>query len=123
MSSEIIDKLCVPEAVSQSLLERRDAPPQPVDNRQYPRRYVVAQAVVEYQGGLPAWPRTPQRHHVLIADLSRRGLRFMHSEQLFPGELALIQVAGGKQMHIEVARCRKIADFCYEVGAKFSAGV
>ena len=121
MSSEIIDRLRVPEVVLKSMQERRAAPPRPVDSRQFPRRYLVAQAIVEYRNGLPAHPRQPQRHSVLVADLSRRGLRFLHSEQVFPGELAIIQIAAGKQMHIEVARCRKIADCCYEVGAKFIA--
>jgi hypothetical protein len=122
MSSEIISRLRVPEDVSKGLLERRAAPPQELDTRRFPRRYLVAQAVVEYRDGLPAHPRHPQRHNVVVADLSRGGLRFLHSEQLFPGELAIIQIAAGKQMHIEVARCRKIADCCYEVGAMFSAG-
>lgn len=123
MSSEIIDRLRVPEAVMKSLQERRDAPPVSGDVRQFPRRHLVAQAIIEYRDGLPAHPRQPQRHSVIVADLSRRGLRFLHSEQFFPGELAIIQIAAGKQMCIEVARCRKIADACYEVGAKFSAGV
>jgi hypothetical protein len=123
MSSEIIDRLRVPEAVTKSLRERQAAPPQQNDNRQFPRRYLVAHAIVQYGTGLPAHPRSPQRHNVVVADLSRRGLRFLHSEQLFPGELATIQIAAGKQMHVEVARCRKVADFCYEIGAKFSAGV
>jgi hypothetical protein len=121
MSAEIIDRLRVPDAVSKSLHERRDAPPQPSDTRQFPRRYLVAPAIVEYRDGLPAHPRQPQRHSVIVADLSRSGLRFLHSEQIFPGELAIIQIASGKQMHIEIARCRKIADCCYEVGAKFTA--
>ena|SRR5436190_1285027 len=123
MSLEVIDRLRVPEAVSKSLHERQASPPQPVDSRQFPRRYLVASAIVHYGAGLPAHPRQPQRHHVVVADLSRRGLRFLHSEQLFPGELATIQIAAGKEMHVEVARCRKLADLCYEVGAKFSAGV
>ena len=122
MSSEIIDRLRVPEAVMASLQARRSAPPQSSDIRQFPRRHVVAQAVLEYRDGLPAHPRQPQRHNVIVADLSRAGLRFLHSEQFFPGELAVIQIAAGKQMCIEVARCRKVADLCYEVGARFSAG-
>ena len=123
MSSEIIDRLRVPEAVMKGLRERRDAPPQPGDTRQFPRRHLVASAIIEYRDGLPAHPRQPQRHNVVVADLSRRGLRFLHSEQFFPGELAIIQIAASKVMHIEVARCRKIADCCFEVGATFSAGV
>lgn len=123
MSLEIIDRLRVPETVMASLLARRDSLPQPGDTRQFPRRHVVAQAIVEYRNGLPAHPRQPQRHKVIVADLSRRGLRFLHCEQAFPGEFAMIQIAAGKQMHVEVARCRKIAESCYEVGAKFTAAV
>lgn len=121
MSSGIISQLRVPEQVTKSLLERRAAPPHPFDMRQFPRRQLVAPAIVEYRDGLPAHPRLPQRHSVIVADISRRGLRFLHSEQLFPGELAIIQIAAGKQMRIEVARCRKIAEYCFEVGATFSA--
>jgi hypothetical protein len=122
MSSEIIDRLSISESLMKSLHERRAAPPRLVDSRQFPRRYLVAQAIVEYRDGLPAHPRQPQRHSVVVADLSRRGLRFLHSEQVFPGELAIIQIASGKQLHIEVVRCRKIADCCYEIGATFCAG-
>jgi hypothetical protein len=122
MSSEIIDRLSVPESVMKGLHERRAAPPQPVDSRQFPRRYLVAHAIVEYRDGLPAHPRALQRHNVVVADLSRRGLRFLHSEQVFPGETAIIQIAAGKLLHIEVVRCRKIADCCYEVGAMFCGG-
>ena len=123
MSWEIIDRLRVPEAVMANLQARRVAPPQPGDIRQFPRRHVVAQAIIEYRDGLPAHPRQPHRHNVIVADLSRGGLRFLHSEQAFPGEMAIIQIAAGKQMCIEIARCRKIADACYEVGARFSAAV
>jgi hypothetical protein len=123
MSSEIIDRLRVPEAVMASLRARQGMVPPPSDVRQFPRRHLLAEAVVEYRDSLPAHPRQPARHQVIVADLSRGGLRFLHSEQLFPGELAIIQIASGKQMSVEVARCRKIADSCYEVGARFSAGV
>jgi len=123
MSTEIIDRLRIPENVMKGLLERRSAPPQPGDVRQFPRRYVVAQAIVEYRDGLPAHPRLPLKHKVIVADLSRRGLRFLHCEQAFPGELAIVQIAAGKQMTVEVARCRKIAEHCYEIGAKFTTAV
>lgn len=123
MSSEIIDRLRIPEAVMASLRARQGMVPPAGDMRQFPRRQVLSQAVVEYRDGLPAHPRQPLRHKVIVADLSRCGLRFLHSEQLFPGELAIVQIASGKQMCLEVARCRKIADSCYEVGARFSAGV
>jgi hypothetical protein len=121
MSLEIIDRLRVPEALMANLQARRSAHPQSGDVRKFPRRHLVSQAIVEYCDGLPAHPRQPQRHQVIVADLSRSGLRFLHCEQFFPGELAIIQIAAGKQMRVEVARCRKIADSCYEIGAKFSA--
>lgn len=121
MSAEIIDRLVIPPEVADNL-EARKTVPQPGDTRQFPRRYVVAKAVVQYQGGLPAFPRPPQLHRVVVADISRRGLRFLHSEQLYPGELAVVQVTGGKQMRIEIARCRKLAERCFEVGVKFAGG-
>lgn len=122
MTDEIIDRLLIPPEVADNLEARKAAPPQPSDMRQYPRRYVVAKAVVQYQGGLPAFPRPPQLHRVVVADISRRGLRFLHSEQLYPGEQAVVQVTGGKQMRVEIARCRKLAEQCYEVGVKFAGG-
>jgi PilZ domain-containing protein len=121
MSREIIDRLQIPDDLAKSLHEAPLLPPRQSDDRQYPRRHVVAKAVIEYGVGLPAYPRQPESHSVTVADLSRRGLRFLHSEQLFPGEQAAIKMAGGKQIGVEVARCRKIAEHCYEVGVKFTA--
>lgn len=122
MSAEIIDRLQVAETLWQSLQERKTPPPQQNDNRQFPRRCVLTRAVMEYCGGLPAHPRRPQRHSILLVDLSRRGLRFLHSEQIFPGERAEVHLTDQKQVHVETVRCRKIAESCYEVGVKFTTG-
>src|SRR5262249_27171684 len=59
---------------------------------------------------------------VYTADASRQGLRFMSPIQLLPKERCRIRLPKTKEFKIEVVRCRRICEGCYECGAIFVLG-
>ena len=89
------------------------------DLRHFPRHHYHVRAVLHYRQTLPAVPRGEERYLVLTKDLSRSGLCFLHEQQLFPRERMAVDLAGGKHLNIEVARCTKHNDRCFEIGANF----
>lgn len=106
-----------------SWLERygEHAPPMEHDQRRFPRLACGshAKAALEYRATLPSRPRDAISWAVYPVSISRGGLAFLHSEQLFPCEKFQISFADGKNIEIEIARCRRIGPRCFEVGARF----
>lgn len=76
-------------------------------------------AALECRQSLLALPREVGWHGVYTTDFSRLGCGFLHSEQLFPGERLRLILLTGVRRTIEVARCRRIDETCFEVGARF----
>jgi hypothetical protein len=120
ISPPVIARLAVP-ASQQALLVRAGIVPSITgDTRRFPRRYAVTNAILQYVEGLPALPRPREYHAIIVLDVSRSGLGFLHSEQLFPGELATAALPGGKALNIEIQWCRRLGERCYQFGAKFT---
>jgi hypothetical protein len=59
---------------------------------------------------------------VLTADASRQGLKFLSPVQLLPKERCRIRLPKTKEFQIEIVRCRRIDEGCYECGAMFVLG-
>ena len=95
----------------------------PNDRRRFRRVYFRGTASLEYRQSFPACPRSRARYRVCTKDLSRGGLAFLHSEQLFPRERMSIVLPDGKAHDIEVVRCRRIEPRCFEIGAVFTASL
>lgn len=75
----------------------------------------------------PVLPRTTRWHSIYLLNLSRSGVAFLHSQQLFPLErlkLLLIddvskRLLGGMRIRaIEVTHCRRTQARCFTIGAK-----
>jgi hypothetical protein len=81
--------------------------------RAYLRFYLRSQAILQRQGNYMG---------VYTADASRQGLCFLSPVQLLPKERCRIRLPKTKDFQIEVVRCRRIADGCYECGAMFVLG-
>jgi hypothetical protein len=79
-------------------------------------------AALEHRQSLPALPRADTRHVVYTKDVSRGGIGFLHSEPLFPMEQFRLALPDGKSRTIEVVRCRRIQQRCFEIGAVFVSG-
>ena len=60
---------------------------------------------------------------VYTADASRQGVCFLSPVQLLPKERCRIRLPKTKEFQIEIVRCRRIADDCYECGAMFVLGM
>jgi PilZ domain len=59
---------------------------------------------------------------VFTADASRQGLCFLSPIQLLPKERCRIRLPNTKEFQIEVVRCRRLGESCYECGAIFVLG-
>lgn len=98
------------------------------DKRRFKRRRFHSLAALEYRQSLHALHREPGWQRVYTKDISRGGLAFLHSEQLFPLEQMRILLPtrtteplfkDSQQCLIEVTRCHRWGAQCYEVAARF----
>jgi hypothetical protein len=98
------------------------------DRRRYKRWNCRTVGALECRQTFTKLRRLPSWHQVFIKDVSLGGLAFLHSEQLFPLEqmrilLPEITIKPLSKDHrkriVEVLRCRKCGNRCFEIGAKF----
>ena len=88
-------------------------PARPGCRRAYHRFYLRGKAIVRRQDAHLA---------VFTADASRQGLRFLSPVQLLPKERCRIRMPNTKEFQIEIVRCRRLGECCYECGAMFVLG-
>ncbi len=81
--------------------------------RAYLRFYLRGQAIVDRDGA---------QLGVFTTDASRQGIGFLSPVQLLPKERCRIQLPKTKGFQIEVVRCRRVDERCYECGATFVLG-
>ena len=94
-------------------------PPAPNDQRRFPRAIFRSVAALWHRQTIPALPRENQWYKVYTRDLSRGGLGFLHSEQLYPSEILAIVLPDGQPRGIRITRCLRLGEKCYEHGASF----
>lgn len=104
----------------------------PIEKRRHARRYLRAYAGLQYRQTASVLRRPMTWHRVYMTNLSRGGILFLHSEQLFPLERMRMLlpdprirelVRDPEDCAIEVVRCHRIQDHCFEIGAEFVEGV
>jgi hypothetical protein len=103
-------KAHLPERLKQYFEPRGALPIHPDSRRAYSRFYLRSKAIVLRQDAVLG---------VYTVDASRKGIRFLSPVQLYPKERVRISLPKTKDFQIEIARCRRIEDFCYECGATF----
>ena len=89
------------------------------DRRRFVRLHCPSRAVLQLETTLPAIHRGRQVHCVLTKDISRSGLSFLHTEQLFPHEKVKLWLSMGKR-DATVVRCLRRNEKCFEIGVVFS---
>lgn len=89
------------------------------ERRRHPRYHFRVCAALEYRQTFPTLPRPAGWHRVFTNDLSRGGLSFLHSEQLFPRERMGILLPRQGTSFIEVVWCAQVQQRCFHVGARF----
>jgi hypothetical protein len=90
----------------------------PDDKRRFKRLKFNFDLALQYQQSFPSLQRPTGWSRIRSIDISRNGLGFYHSEQMFPHETAKIMLQDGNTHQIEVARCKRIRENCFEIGAK-----
>jgi hypothetical protein len=90
------------------------------DRRRFARLHCPGRAVLQMETTLPAIERGQQVHCVLTKDISRGGLSFLHTEQLFPEERIKLWLPIGKHDAL-IVRCQRRNENCYEIGAVFTS--
>ncbi|HVX60856.1 MAG TPA: hypothetical protein VHC19_09645 [Pirellulales bacterium] len=110
----------LPEAWDDYFDRAGPIPSFPGDNRRFPRYYIRGRAAMAIIDALPGKPRDESWHGVYTKEISREGLRFLHSEQLFPREKLQIIMPDGQTRIVEVARCRRVQPACYDVKTRFA---
>jgi hypothetical protein len=60
---------------------------------------------------------------IFTKDVSRDGLGFLSPVELTPHEKLDLHIVGAPQRIVEITRCRRVADRCYDCGANFVATV
>ena len=89
------------------------------DMRHYTRYKYRTRALLTLDTSLPAIMREALQAVVFTKDVSREGIAFFAESQLYPRERLHVWLPGQATQTIRVARCRKLNDHCYEVGARF----
>lgn len=88
------------------------------ERRGFVRHIYRTKAVLSIEQSLPAIRREPELVAVYSRDISRTGVGFLHSDQLFPGETCRLLLLT-HAVTVTVASCRKLNDQCYLIGARF----
>ena len=90
------------------------------DKRRFPRFSCRVDAILQYQDGLPALRRSREWMRIIVQNVSRCGMGFLHSEAMYPLERALIIFPRGLQRVFVAKRCRRIGPHCFDIGGEFS---
>jgi hypothetical protein len=90
------------------------------DQRRFPRFYCRTEGALLCRPSLPSIPREQKCHRVYVKDISRSSVGFLHGEQLFPCEQLRVVLPDGVKRRVEVVRCRKLSEQCYDTAAKFT---
>jgi hypothetical protein len=119
--ARLVCEINVPRALQKRLARRGAHPPMDDERRNCVRFSALAKTLIQVETTIPPIDGPPKEFAVLRTDLSGDGLGFLHSAQLFPGDLVTVWFPTGK-LDCRVARCVKHTAKCFEIGATFVAG-
>src|SRR4051794_12310508 len=106
-------KAILPDEMKDFFEHHGAVPSQAGCRRAYHRFYLRGKAIVQWKEVFLG---------VYTADASRQGLRFMCPVQLLPKERCRIRLPKTKEFQIEIVRCRRMGESCFEIGAMFVLG-
>lgn len=110
---KVEQKTCLPDDFKDYFDQYGSMLSRPGCRRAYNRFYVRGRAILQRQETYLG---------VYTADASRQGICFLSPVQLLPKERCRIRLPKTKEFQIEIVRCRRIAEGCYECGAMFVLG-
>jgi len=89
------------------------------DRRRFVRHVCRSRTVLRTESTLSAIPRAEEFHIVILRDLSRTGVGFLHAAQLFPEEQCELWLPT-RITEVVVSNCRRLGSRCYLIGARFA---
>jgi hypothetical protein len=101
-------RLPVPE--QEYCAQRGAMPSAPESKRVYHRYYLRGKALIKRRGALLG---------IYTKDVSRQGIGFLSPMQLLPKERIYMRLPGASEILLEVTRCLRIDEGCFESGARF----
>ena len=116
-------RISIPQELLNVLLQKEASHGVFDDRRRFQRRKCPidqAAAGMLPLANLPSLTRERCWQRVYIADVSRGGIGFLHSEPLYPMEQVQLVIPSGAKYQLEVVRCRRVASSCFTVGASFA---
>lgn len=87
------------------------------DERRHLRVRRRGWGVMQTRPSLPAIARAAESHAILVINMSRSGIGFLHSASLFPCERVRLMV-GDHGCELEIKACRRLAAGCFLLGAE-----
>jgi hypothetical protein len=92
------------------------------DSRRFPRFQAGSQCLLQTrQTYAPCGHASPSRQ-VWLRDLARGGVRFLHAQQLFPGEQCELHVGAQAKKPLEIIWCRQLSPGVFMSGGQFVGG-
>jgi PilZ domain len=104
-------KAQLPGALSRDFFDRRGPMTLHFENKRNYHRY--------YMRGKALLKRGDVLFGTYTKDVSRQGLGFLSPVQLMPKERVKLQLPTA-ELSLEVARCRRVDNACFECGARFA---
>ena len=112
-----VQRVVVPAHATQYLPNGTVLPSTPDDTRRFVRRASNLQAQLEI---VLAWqlPEDAERRFIVpVTNISRAGACFLHHMQLYPDDRIVLDFGSLRRIY-QVARCRRLANECFEIGAQ-----
>ena len=103
----------LPDDMSDFYDHHGSVPSRPGCRRAYLRFFLRGKGILQHNG---------KALGVYTADASRQGLKFLSPVQLLPKDRCRIRLPKTKEFQIEIVRCRRVEEGCYECGAMFVLG-
>src|SRR5437868_5230316 len=111
---KVDQKACLTEEMKDFFDQHGPVRSRPGCRRAYHRFYLRGKGIVQRQETYLG---------VFTSDASRQGICFISPVQLMPKERCRIRLPKTKEFQIEIVRCRRVSDGCYECGAMFVLGM
>jgi PilZ domain-containing protein len=103
-------KAKLPESETEYCDPRGAMPCSDENLRAFHRFFLRGKALLKHRGVF---------HGVYTKDVSRQGVGFISPVQLLPKEQVQMRLPGANELSLEVTRCRRVCDNCFDAGAKF----
>ncbi len=113
-------RVVVPDYVKHKVPDGTVLPATMKDSRRFARRSCDLTAHLEILTGWMLDDESERLFEVPVTNISRSGACFFHHVQLFPDDQLILNF-GKLDRKFQVARCRRVADKCFEIGVHVMA--